>query len=219
MIPSDALIASVCASIYSVQAELGAFDHYDAGLDDGICWGIKRIDGYDIVCLRGSVTFEDWLRDFRAIGLATRVGTVHAGFYQGMEHAWADIKPLLEGPAIVCGHSLGAARADVLTVLMICDGVRPEARVVFGEPKPGFLDHAAIVGQVPGRSYRNGDSTHHDLVTDVPFWLPSLPFVHPTPIIPVTEVPEGSLFERMGVFAWHSIKLYAAALTTLARAA
>jgi hypothetical protein len=218
MTPSDADCAELCAAIYETISGTG-FDHFDVGADDGICWAIKRLPGFDTVVLRGSQTGLDWIRDFQALDASTRIGTVHQGFYEGMEHMWADLKPMLEQPVIVTGHSLGAARAGILTALMIADGMRPLARIVFGEPKPGFVDLAKLINSVPGRSYRNGDDRHHDLVTDVPFSFPPFQYVHPTPIIPVCVRPTGGLFERLGVFAYHHIQLYDAALKAKAEAA
>lgn len=209
--PNDALISSYCGMIYKPTAMID-FDHFDAGEDDGICWAIKRLPGFDLVIFRGSVTTLDWVRDLRALAAVTRIGHVHIGFWAGLEHAWSDIRPLLTQPAIVAGHSLGAARASILTALMVADGAAPIARVVFGEPKPGMLDLAKIVEKVPGRSYRNGDQVHHDLVTDVPFSFPPLQYVHPTPIIPVFCEPHDDEFFKDGVFAWHHIELYETAL-------
>ena len=212
--PSDADCAALCAAIYATAAPI-AFDHFDLGSDDGVCWALKRCDGADVVVLRGSVTAQDWFRDAEAFTIATRAGRVHDGFHRGMEHMWADVKPLLDQPVIVTGHSLGAARAAILTAFMICDGKSPAARVVFGEPKPGLVDHAQIVKTVPGRSYRNGDGLHHDVIADLPFSIPPMQYVHPTPIIPVCERPTGDLFERLGAFAYHHIELYQAALQKL----
>jgi Lipase (class 3) len=214
VMPSDSAIVALCAEIYQPTAA-GAFDYYDAGADDSICWAVKRLDGFDVVIFRGSVTLQDWLRDAQALAVPSRIGHVHSGFYAGMEHMWADLKAMLSQPAIVTGHSLGAARAAVLTALMTVDGVPPVARVVFGEPKPGLLDFAKLITGIPGRSYRNGDSTHHDLVTDVPLSFPPMQFVHPTPIIPVCCKPTGDLFSTMGVFAYHHIELYHAALAAV----
>ena len=213
--PTDAAIVALCAEIYQSSAIAGAFDYYDAGMDDGICWAVKRLVGFDIVVLRGSVTIKDWLRDIQALAMPSRIGHVHSGFYAGMEYMWADLKPMLSQPAIVTGHSLGAARAAVLSALMMVDGVPPVARVVFGEPKPGLLDFAKLIAGIPGRSYRNGDDTHHDLITDVPFSFPPQQYVHPTPIIPVCCQPTGDLFSTMGVFAYHHIQLYQAALAAV----
>lgn len=209
--PDDALIASFCGMIYQPLA-LIRFDHFDAGEDDGVCWAIKRLPGFDVVVFRGSVTTLDWVRDARALATRTRVGHVHIGFQAGMEHVWSDLRPLVNQPCIVTGHSLGAARATVLTALMVADGVPPALRVVFGEPKPGLIDLAEKVRGVPGRSYRNGDELHHDLVTDVPFSFPPLQYVHPTKVIPVCCRPHEDEFFENGIFAWHHIELYETAL-------
>jgi hypothetical protein len=130
-----------------------------------------------------------------------------------MEHVWSELRPLLMQPVIIAGHSLGAARAAILTALMVKDGVIPAARVVFGEPKPGLIDLAELIKGVPARSYRNGDTLHHDLVTDVPLSLPPLEYMHPTPIVPVCAEPTGDLFDRFGAFAWHHIGLYVTAVS------
>jgi hypothetical protein len=215
MIPTDALIASYCGSIYKPIAMLGHFDVFDAGLDDGVCWALKKLPGFDLVVFRGSITLQDWVRDLRALALPSRIGHVHVGFYAGMENVWKDLRPLISQPAIVAGHSLGAARAGVMAALMTVDGAPPVARVVFGEPKPGLIDFAKIIEKIPARSYRNGNARHHDLVTDVPFSFPPLEFVHPTPIVPVNCTPDVSEFEQMGVFAFHHMELYETALAVL----
>jgi hypothetical protein len=211
MMPTDADCAALCAAIYNTTSGTG-FDHFDLGADDGICWALKRLDGFDVIVLRGSQTELDWLRDFRAFTIPTRIGHVHAGFFEGMEHMWADLRPLLEQPVIVIGHSLGAAHADVLTALMVKDGVPPIVRIVFGEPRPGFADLAEIVRKVPGRSYRNCELIWHDDVTDVP----PFPYEHPTAPIKVCAPPSGSWLDRFGPFSWHHIELYQAALRTAA---
>jgi Lipase (class 3) len=213
--PSDAALASLCALIYKPAAIVDSFDHFDAGLDDGVCWAFKRLDGFDVIVFRGSVTLQDWIADFRAMAMPTRIGHVHLGFHAGMENVWVEARPYLTQPVIVTGHSLGAARADVLCGLMVADGKPPIARVVFGEPKPGLMDFALHIENVPGRSYRNGDGQHHDLVADVPFSFPPLQYVHPTPIIPVCCPPQGDDFASWGAFAYHHIELYETALAVL----
>jgi hypothetical protein len=42
IMPSDVAIVALCAEIYEPTAIAGAFDYYDAGL----CWAIKRLDGF-----------------------------------------------------------------------------------------------------------------------------------------------------------------------------
>lgn len=216
MIPPDALIASLCASIYSPTAIIGQWDHFDPGLDDGVLWAIRKLPGYDVIVFRGSITPLDWIRDFRALTRPTKIGHVHIGFYAGMETVWAQAKPMINQPVIVTGHSLGAARACILTGLMVADGMAPVRRVTFGEPKPGLLDFAAGIKDVPAACYRNGDDMHHDLVTDLPLSFPPFQYVHPTPVIPVFCKPDGSLFEQLGAFAYHHVELYQTALSVLA---
>jgi len=215
LMPSDALIASYCGTIYKPTAIISDFDHFDAGLDDGVTWALKRLPGYDLVVFRGSITLQDWIRDLRALAIPSRIGHVHVGFYAGMENVWKDLRPLLGQPAIVAGHSLGAARAGVMTALMTVDGAAPVARVVFGEPKPGLLDFAEIIKNIPARSYRNGDELHHDLICDVPLSFPPFQYVHPTPVVPVTCKPDEVEFADGGAFAWHHIELYVTALAVL----
>ena len=205
---TDKDLAGLCGDIYTSPL---AFDHLDLGDDDGVCWALKKLDGYDAIVFRGSVTFQDWIRDLRAAPIPTRLGSVHAGFYDGMEKAWAEVRALHTQPLMITGHSLGAARAAILTGLASLDNTAPVVRVVFGEPKPAFLDLAKIIQYTPGRSYRNGNNRHHDQVTDAPISFPPFQYVHPTPIITVTEAPTGDLFSRLGIFAWHHIDLYEAA--------
>lgn len=216
---SDAEIASLCAGIYAYPgAPAIAWDHLDPGDDgDGVCWALKRVAGSAVVVLRGSVTKLDWFRDFQAIADPFHhddLGPVHPGFLSGMRTVERQLRSLTnaEEPIIIAGHSLGAARAAILTGLMVIDGRIPAARVVFGEPKPGFLQLAKLIEGVPGRSYRNGCGLHHDLVTDVPFSFPPEQFVHPTKVIPVCAMPGPDIFARWGVFAFHHMPLYQAAV-------
>jgi hypothetical protein len=225
MLPTDADLVNLCGLIYSPTAVVDDWDYLDLGPDDGICLALKKLDGCDVIVFRGSITVHDWIDDIMvlpigSIGpLKTVMGNVHFGFYSGMEKVWAELKPLITQPVIVTGHSLGAARADILCGLMIADGMSPVARVVFGEPKPGLMDFGAYIKNVPGRSYRNGDTKHHDVVTDVPMLFPPLQFVHPTPIIVVTAEPSGDFFSRLGLFAYHHIELYQAAVAALSQEA
>lgn len=211
MLPTHAVIAGLCLGIYRyTDCPPVAFDVFDDGADDGVCWALKKLPDVDVVVLRGSTTPHDWTDDFTALPIPTRVGMVHAGFHDGLEHMWADVRPHLTQPVIVTGHSLGAARASILTALMIKDGVPPRSRVVFGEPRPGLASHADIVGRCPGWSYCNGYGGHHDLVTDVPFPLPGCEFTRASPLIPLSEPPAPG--DPWGIFAFHHMQLYAAAL-------
>jgi hypothetical protein len=210
MTPTASDLVKLCAQIYHPNAAVSGFDHLDAGMDDGVCWALKRLEGCDVVVFRGSVTLQDWVRDVRALAVPSRIGHVHTGFYAGMEQMWRDCEPLISQPVAVTGHSLGAARADVLAAMMTADGNPPVLRIVFGEPKPGLIDFTSPIATIPGGSYRNGDELHHDLVTDVPFTFPPEEYVRPTPIIPVCATPPAD--DRWGPFSWHHITLYQAAI-------
>ena len=191
------------------------FTTYDHGSIDGICWATLRFEGVTYVFLRGSVTAADWLKDAQAIAdpfSHDLLGPCHPGFYIGMHELWAEIEAKTTGPWVLAGHSLGAGRCDILGAIMILDKQPPLRTVLFGEPKPGFQKLAGIWSGMPRASYRNGDSVHHDPITDVPYSIPPEEFVHPTPLVLVTAMPPDSINQRFGVFAWHHAPLYEQAL-------
>lgn len=218
---SDYVIADLLVRLYDPTdepLETAGFDHYESGENDGgICWASKRIDGIDVVCLRGSVTILDWIRDlcaFTAPFPNKGLGPVHPGFKVGMDDAWAEIRCKTRGPWIVAGHSLGAARADILTGLMVLDGAAPLRRVVFGEPQPGFRRLADLIAGTPAVSYCNGSAAHdHDEVTDWPKTLLFERYVHPGPLTYVDVPPCEKAHGLLGpIFARHHMPLYREAL-------
>lgn len=95
------------------------------------------------------------------------------------------------GPLIICGHSLGAARALILSKLLTLDGRAPIARICFGEPRSGFVRLGEILAPIKQqRSYRNRNATDHDQITDLPFSLPPLfAYQHPTELTDLTVAP------------------------------
>lgn len=190
------------------------FDYFESGnQNNGVCWGAKKVDGTTLILLRGSVTFQDWIRDLMAITIPIphgALGPLHPGFAKGMDATLAEILSHTTGPRILVGHSLGAARSAILTGLMVLGGVAPIARVCFGEPKPGFKTLAGILSHIPTFSFRNGDENHHDLVTDVPLSFPPEEYIHPNPLTKVSAPPpEG---DRWGLFAYHHMSLYVEAV-------
>ena len=209
---SDLQCAELCVGIYGYSGEpTVSWDHLELPqTDDGICWGLKRLDGYDVFVLRGSATIEDWWRDFDFIGeLDTHpvLGDVHAGFFDGMPEAWSAMQALLQQPLVITGHSLGAGRAAIVAGLAIASGVVPVRRIVFGEPKPGFQQLADLLSNVPAASYRNGNDISHDPVTDVPI---GLKYVHPSALTDVSAQPP--VLDPWGPLAWHHMQLYRDAL-------
>lgn len=209
---TDRECASLCVALYAAsETDSQGLNHVDFGEDDGICWALKHRPDCDVVILRGSVTLLDWWRDLDIRPYQSRrMGPVHHGFYLGLDNAWDDMKPMLRPhlPIVVTGHSLGAARAALLTGMMIADDMVPARRVVFGEPKPGYQQLADFIKSVPAVSYRNGIGEAHDKVTDVPT-VPGLPYVHSTPLTNVNAPPA---IDDAGGFAWHHMGLYAEAL-------
>src|ERR1700674_3535176 len=219
MIPiPDAIVAGLCVGLYHPELRPVAWDHLDPGNDpDHVCWGLRRIGDIDVVVLRGSTARIDWRRDLDSWANPFRhdaLGPVHAGFLAGMDDTWREMRPLLREPGrtIVAGHSLGAGRACILTGMMVRDGVAPMARVCFGEPRPGFQHLADLIAGVPARSYRNGDGWHHDLITDVPYFVPPLSYVHPARLTAVDARPAPELSGKLGIFAYHHMPLYEVAL-------
>jgi hypothetical protein len=232
-LPSDAEIAALCNGIYDYPGFAPVvWDHLELPEQDGgICWALKRLGAVDVIVLRGSTTPGDWLRDFDAVAdpfIHSDLGPVHPGFLAGMEKAWQAMQPLCGSFAgdlsqqrdrnvIVTGHSLGAGRAAILTGLMVHaakshQAVAPLARVVFGEPRPGFPQLARLIGSVSARSYRNSNGSAYDLVTDVPIALGLEDYVHPCSLSDVCEAPGPNWTKQWGPFAWHAMPLYLAAL-------
>jgi Lipase (class 3) len=217
---SDLALANLCAALY--QTDEG-WTHYDDGAySDGVCWAVKDVGDVSVIVLRGSVIAEDWRRDFQAFASPLNhddLGPVHPGFLSGMRTVQCEVEELIPiggNKIIITGHSLGAARASILTGLLRLTPRRSDVvrRVVFGEPRPGFQRLAGIVSEVSGVSYRNVANGSHDLVTDVPFSVPPENYVHPTSLIDVSAAPDDDLVNRWGAFALHHIGLYIKALET-----
>lgn len=206
---ADIDCVQACADLYQGGAGFDALIEPDA--DDGVCVGLRRRGDDDLVVFRGSTTIEDWARDFLALPHACarhpQLGDVHAGFMLGMDDAFARLLPLLRSSVRVTGHSLGAARATLFCGLLAAAGRPPVARVVFGEPRSGCASLTTILAGVRGRSYRSAGAGRHDLITDVPTEPPFSRVSPPTDIF--AAPPPG---DPWGIFAYHHIQLYQAAL-------
>lgn len=216
VVTSDLDIAELCALIYQDQQTVG-WDHFDGGEDDGVCWGVKIVDGVDVVINRGSKTLQDWLRDAEALANPfehSALGPVHPGFNLGMDRQWSEILSRDRPNRRFGGHSLGAAHASLLTARAVLSGQTPAPRCVFGEPCSTFQHGADVIARAGGSSYRNGDGAHvYDPVTLVPvrFW-PEL-YVHATRMTDVSELPTMSSRDP---FDLHHMPLYRQALAKLA---
>lgn len=219
---TDRDLADLCAASYHSFTDPSAvtWDLWESGFtNDGVAYGVKTIDGRPVVCFPGSRVFLDWRRDLDVWPDAPKVhqqlGHLHPGFYHGMEVTWAKLGPLLRSgpPPIYVGHSLGAARANVMSALSILDGMPVAAKVLFGEPKAGMAQLSSITGKITGRTYRNGGDRFHDQVTDVPYYLPPLLcYEHDRDFTLVDAEPPA--LDSWGFFAWHHIELYASETPT-----
>jgi hypothetical protein len=212
---TDHDIAALCLGIYPGNPPV-AWNHFDDGVgSDRICWAVKQVDDVSVVVLRGTVTPIDWLHDLSAWVDPIhhdRLGPVHAGFYSGMRTVQRELTEIVPSrPLIICGHSLGAARAVILSALLTLDGRVPVARICFGEPRAGFAQLGPILAPIRHqRSYRNHGGHDHDLITDLPFfWPPLFAYQHPTDLIDLTVTP--GPHAAWGVFRFHLPELYAGA--------
>lgn len=169
---NDAYIAKLCSAIYDDSYRDWDFHWDGVGLGD-IVAGIKD----NVLVFRGSITTEDWLRDLTAFPQVPTnhviLGQVHSGFYEGMDEFFVQAANHLSDNPIICGHSLGAARAWLFGGRFICQGGRTKRIVTFGSPRPGCEKLQSILKHYDKVSYKN----RHDPVTDVPVWLPDFPVV------------------------------------------
>jgi predicted lipase len=143
-------------------------------LASGNTWGyIARDSNSTIVAIRGTETLKDWLEDFDAILVPSRVGMIHYGFNRVYQH----IKPSIFGqlhsnidePYYIIGHSLGAAVAGYLAYDY--QSV-PTIGYTFGEPRGGDSTWASNFNR--GVPNWNRVVNHGDIVPGVPLW----PFKH-----------------------------------------
>ena len=216
--PTDLEIAQLTAALEQASTKnWSSFDHVEPPQQDGgVCWGIKAFDDATVVVMRGSITKQDWFRDFLAmpaheVSPYEKLGPVHLGFSIGLPAAWKIIKPgvtVRQKPLILAGHSLGAARAWILAGMAIVDGVVAARVVVFGSPRPGFAQLASVVAEAPQKSYRN----RLDPVCEVPFNIPpKFPYVEPAPFTMLDVEPAAE--DEWGPLADHHMPLYVAGLS------
>lgn len=121
---------------------------------------------------RGTVDVVGWLHDFDvADDVVYGLGPVHRGFYDALASLMPKIPTLLGGadPAIVSGHSLGAAMAILYAGVLAARGVATTVyafeppRVAASDKLAELLAHAGV----KWLATRNGN----DVVTQVPSWL------------------------------------------------
>lgn len=176
--------------------------------------GVKTIAGVSLVVFRGSITLEDWYDDIaRALPMDDALlGPVHSGFWQPVSVLALTLDQLLLGVSevVICGHSLGAARALLYAASRKAQDL-PVARVVtFGTPRPGFQRVASLLKETSVTAYKN----RSDPVTDVPFTLPELPYVSAVTQTPLDIAPP--LWDEIELLADHHFSLYLCGVQKLA---
>lgn len=196
-----------------------AFTYWQDGKHDAdVMFGVKAGLDVTVVVFTGSRTPVDWFRDFMAIAnpfAHDKLGPLHPGFQIGISGVWKWIKANTKPPWVIIGHSLGAARATVLTGYMCADGTPPMVRVVWGEPKSCFRPMADLIAaaNVQLTSYRNAKEKHHDIVTDVPYTLALEEYVRCGQLSDI--YPTATAISAWGLLGLHHMPLYASATPTI----
>lgn len=193
---SDLTLATLADLVYSQT--VGWDDYW---VINGVV--IARSD--NTLVLRGSVTAEDWCRDFDAMPQwHPQLGFCHKGMLAGMDEVFAAVRGKMTGPAHITGHSLGGARARLLAGLFIVNFLSVETLCTFGSPKPAYVNLQRIIEKSGVRhcSYRN----RNDVVPTLP---PLGDFVHTEDWTAVDAAPAIDNFEPLRD---HQMALYIKAL-------
>jgi len=76
-----------------------------------------------VLCFRGSSNAENWIRDFTIRPAMHNGRLTHAGFVGAFEALRDAILPLIPGPVVCIGHSLGAAIAVLFAEQLDCPAI------------------------------------------------------------------------------------------------
>ena len=167
--------------------------------------GYTKIDNIATITFAGSETGTDWVRDFTAWPVNhPYLGTIHLGFYQGMEAVWNEMQAFLEGDIAIQGHSLGAAHAQIFAGMCGTSGISPKKLTLFAPPRAGYQHLKDVVSTTCDCIY--GFHNGLDPVPGVPIPLPLEQWTHVTDLIGLLVPPSG--LDRIDPFKWHSLDLY-----------
>ena len=65
-----------------------------------------------------------------------------------------------DGDYVIVGHSLGRIpRRNRHGLRHVVSSKKPMARIVWGEPRPGFMDLARILTEIPNYNFLNGNAS------------------------------------------------------------
>jgi hypothetical protein len=209
--------ANLCAKIYAVDAATDKFWSNYWEVNEIVC-AHAVIDGVSVIVFRGSITPEDWMRDLDAIPMWTsKLGFVHAGFYEGLETLYPLIEAVVGNQVIITGHSLGAARACLTAGLFAHDASAnaipcPVVTLcTFGQPKPAFANLGRIIAKsgMEHRSYRN----LNDPIPLVPMEIfPFINYQNTEPWVALSAEPAAN---DLGPLRDHHIDLYVQGIQSL----
>jgi hypothetical protein len=133
---TDKELAQVCADLYQNATPLEVA---------GISYSITETDTDWVLCPRGSKSPQEWMQDFMALPVWTRLGMIHSGAWMGVEALYAIVKPLAQaalaaGKKItITGHSLGGGHAHLFGGLFTLDGIKVTV-VTFAGPRFGWAN-------------------------------------------------------------------------------
>lgn len=192
-----------------LQSQYDGADVFDYANRIGVVSvAVKHFPDCTGVFFEGSYNFPDWVSNFKANMIQVDgLGGVEFGFHENITETLGDILSMIpkDKPVFVGGHSRGSAHADIFGALLINLGYQVTV-VVFGSPRPGDHNLAAILTRGTHRAYKN----RHDPVTNVPepLFLPYWPYIHPTPFIMMNQKPSAGIFDTWGPLADHHFYLY-----------
>jgi pimeloyl-ACP methyl ester carboxylesterase len=127
--------------------------------------------GRPIVACAGSNDARDFIDDVTAIPFyMPELGvTMHFGFTEGYQDAWAWLKPKIPQGAAFVGHSLGSPHASLMAVMAAKAGLPVDMLVMLETPRPGYQGYADLVNSIIKTIY--SFSNARDPVVDVPLHI------------------------------------------------
>lgn len=197
-------LAALCAEIYNNNHK--SWDRFV--VVNGVCLALVNLSDALVIVGRGTDCTLDDLRDFDAVPYNDpKLGTVHHGFFEGVDDALAALAILMPSkPLILTGHSEGAAHIWIVAARLLSIGTHIDQIVTFGSPRPGYASLACLFGQTSCTSYRNG--------TDPVTYVAPDPYVPCAPYVQLHCVPPAGPFDLLG---WHHIDGYRNALLELGK--
>ena len=208
MTPQEAV--KLARSIYS-PVEPKVFDSVQDF--DAVTVGLSRNGGTTCITFAGSETSLDWVRDFTAEPFHhPDLGTIHEGFWQGMQQAFISLRPRLSGSLSIQGHSLGCAHSAILAGLCAVNGIAVDHLFLYAPPRPGYAQLSHIVRRHCGevKAYRNGCDPVPEMPIDIPFIAP---WKDIAPLIALNSPPDNPNIPTN----WHAIDLYVKGVSELAQ--